>query len=279
MRRIRRRCRRRPGSSTRRLARHRPNRTCRRCRPLPRPPTWAPTVNTRPRRTMPPKAATPPRSGKVSTEPPQIGARISHQPGRHRRAARQRRVPLHREQFRQPGAAGVFRQHPMPPVDRHRRDVRAAVRRPQQRRHRRPRLSVRQRIPHRSVPARRPRCPQPVHLSARHAGDGSFRGQRRTQHQRQPILHGLPRLAASAGVHGVRHGRRRRPGDRRQGRRRPASPAAATTASRSPRSPSRRCGWTKLRRADAESARNPGVSRTFGVSRTHGRGDGDGRAR
>ena len=60
------------------------------------------------------------------------------------------------------------------------------MRRPQGRWHRRPGLPIRQRVPDRPVPAERPEGAAARPLSARHPGDG----QRRSRHQRQPVLHG-----------------------------------------------------------------------------------------
>ena len=91
----------------------------------------------------------------------------------------------------------------------------AAVRRPDRRRHRRSGLPVRQRVPDRPVPARRPRAAGAGRVSARHAGHG----QRRAGHQRQPVLPGVQGLAAAAELHGVRHHRRDRPGHAGQDRR------------------------------------------------------------
>ena len=68
-------------------------------------------------------------------------------------------------------------------------------------------------------PPNDPKAQEPVALSARHAGHG----QRGARHQRQPILHGLQGLPATAAIHRVRHHPARRagdPGQDRQGRRR-----------------------------------------------------------
>ena len=78
-------------------------------------------------------------------------------PGQHRPAARQRQGAVHRQQLRQPGPAGLLQRHPLPPADHQRGPCGAAVRRPDRSRQRWPGLRVRQRVPDRPVPARRPR--------------------------------------------------------------------------------------------------------------------------
>ena len=55
---------------------------------------------------------------------------LGHQSGQHRPAARQRQGALHRQQFRQPGPAGLLRRHDVSPVDHHADAGCAAVRRP-----------------------------------------------------------------------------------------------------------------------------------------------------
>ena len=125
-----------------------------------------------------------------------------HQSGPHRPAAGQQRITLHGQQFRQPGAAEVLQRHQMPPADHRAGLVGAAVRRPERRRHRRPGLPVRQRIPDRPVPARRPGAARSRCSTRAARWRWPTPG---TEHQRQPVLPGLPGFAAAAELHRVRH--------------------------------------------------------------------------
>ena len=140
---------------------------------------------------------------------------------------------VHREELRQPGRAGYYDGTPLPPAHHRRGPQGAAVRRPDRHRHRRPRLHD----PGRGADDARPVAVGRRHgdLPARHRRDGQ---DRRAELGRQPVLPGLRRLDAAAGLHRLRHDRRGRAGhDRRRRRgRHGRQPTARATASRSPRS-------------------------------------------
>ena len=63
------------------------------------------------------KQVNPPRQGKVPTDPAQVSVSMVTNQGHYRPAAREQRITLHRQQFRQSGAAEVLRRHQMPPAD------------------------------------------------------------------------------------------------------------------------------------------------------------------
>ena len=172
------------GDDLGRRARPRPA-TTRRCRRSPHPPIWAPTASTRPAEPAS-KQVNPPRTGKVPTDPAQVSASMATNQGNIGLQLDNAQVAVHGQQLRQPGPAGLLQRHAVPPVDHHPAGG-AAVRRPDRRGHRRPGLRVRQRIPDQPVPARRSGAAAAGGLPARHAGDG----QRRSRHQRQPVLPGV----------------------------------------------------------------------------------------
>ncbi len=215
------------------------------------------------------KPVNPPQAGKVPTEPAH-GQRQHGPPTRATSACTldNAKSPVHGQQLRQPGPAGLLRRHHLPPAHHRAEPAGAAVRRPDRHGHRRPRLPVRRRVPDRPVPPDDPTLGQPVDLPARHARDG----QRRPGHQRQPVLPGLRRLAAAAAVHGVRHDRRR---PAWQTLDKIAAGAASTAAARTvqPQSPATtrearsQLGLTDLRHGDRRRAaayaalRSPGRRR------------------
>ena len=71
----------------------------------------------------------PPRSGRVPTDPARVSVSMSTDRRQHRPATRQRQGAVHRQQFRQPGAAGLLRRHDVSPADHFVGAGRAAVRR------------------------------------------------------------------------------------------------------------------------------------------------------
>ena len=95
------------------------------------------------------QAGGPARRGQGAHRSRERGGQRSHRPRAPGPAPLQQRVALRGQQFHQPGAAELLRRQSLPPADDVANARRAAVRRPEGRRNRRPRLSVRQRIPHR----------------------------------------------------------------------------------------------------------------------------------
>ena len=160
------------------------------CRRSSRRRTSARTAATRPRHPGR-QAGHPAATGAVPSDPGGGAGHHDHQRRNDRPATRQRQGAVHGQQLRQPGPAGILRRHPC-----HRLTARrvgcAAVRRPPAPAPVAP-GSGSPTVPDQPVPSVRSEPETGAELSAGHAGDG----QCRPGHQRQPVLHRLPRLTAT----------------------------------------------------------------------------------
>ena len=132
------------------------------CPPSPRPPTWAATASTRASPEQASKPVKPPRTGKVPTEPAQVSASMATNQGNIGLQLDNAKSPCTVNSFASLAQQGYFNDTPCHRLTTRDGAVGAAVRRPDRPGHRRAGLPVRQRVPDRPVPARRPQAEQPV---------------------------------------------------------------------------------------------------------------------
>ncbi|CAG7655219.1 hypothetical protein SBRY_70055 [Actinacidiphila bryophytorum] len=152
------------------------------------------------------------RAGDVDRQERQVHLHDQHDVRRHPDLAGRGQGAGDGELLQVPRRQGLLRPHALPPAH-HRGHLRAAVRRPDGVRQRRPRLQAPGREPDRLRQGRRAGHGD---LPGRHRRDG----QQRSQHRRQPVLSGLQGQSAAAQLHSVRHDERGRPQGAEQDRRR-----------------------------------------------------------